>query len=258
MASESFFSSEFFAALAGALVGGGISWLLQRQSFLAQERVRKAIRSEASRKDKDREIEADSMLAFSVLRKLTMTVTTVADMHNHLHDGFIASIRRRVRFAAALRPFTTDPEKFSFTLDELICIQKLRKADLLTEANDMPSLQAMYVDNMALFRTMKLAIDELGDVLEVLEDGRVTLGFKGQNAGRADMKTRELSQLLTHLWGRSWDDLKRVNNLTFDLQAAFREKLGADLKTTFDIARMPDAAPADRARRGMPAPPVRP
>ena len=175
MPSDSFFNSEFFAAMAGALVGGGISWLIQRQSFLKEERIRRATRAENVRKEKDREIEAQSMLAFSVLRKLTLTITVIADMHNHLHDAFILSLRRRTSMAAVLRPFTTDPEKFSFTLDELICIQKLGKADLLTEANDMPALEAMYVDNMALFRTLKSEIDALGEVVEVFSDGRATL-----------------------------------------------------------------------------------
>jgi hypothetical protein len=238
-------------ALVGSLVGAGITCLAQWQIFNQQERIRKALAREAASKAETLRKETESIHAFSMFLKLNRIVTDLTDMRNSLHDAKIRALRDGGSMAAALRPFSTDPDKQGFSIEELLLVRALRRDDLLNIVTDLPAVHASYVDNIVVIRNLRTGWAELADEQELHVGGVVLTKFSGTKGEKARINLMQADELANVLWCRSWEDVPRTTNLFADLQDAIIDRLGSDIvRVKFAIGRLPEAPPPDRGRRG--------
>lgn len=247
---DSSFGPEFFAAIIGALVGGLMALLVQLLGFWFQiferNRTTQREREEEEKRQRDREI----VHAFSILVKINRAHTTIMDMKNHLHRGVLTAIKERMRYALAIKAFSSDPEPFRFSIDELALVRKMREADILNELLDLPFVHDMYIDNMRYHREECFKMADLAKDVKLSKDGKAQTFYSEADKARIEILVHQLDEIVLHLYGRSLGDFSYVNNLFFDIQNRFLEYFGdKEFGFRWQVSRVPEVPRSSRARR---------
>jgi hypothetical protein len=252
MADTSFLESGFFASLCGAVVGALASIGAQQLAIRANERQARLSRLAIERKDREEELERQAALSLSILVKIGAALTVIADMHILLHDAFIKSVKTKTPFSSAVPGFSVDAKTIEFSNDEIVFLRRFKIGSLISTVIDLPSTLNMYIEHMKLVKKYRGDIENLGEIVSVGRGGNTTIEFKGESRFRVRAIQHLLNDLLMHIWSRSWDDLRRTNNLMFDLQNAFLSNLGKGvLRVEFGLSRMSDPPEPNRARKGL-------
>lgn len=235
-----FFGAEFLAAVVGALFGGGISAAIQYYSFREQERVRKAIEGRQERLGAEAMKEKEALLAFSMLSKINRALTALTQIRDNLNNGFRHSLKNRMEFANGVLAIASDPDRISFTLEEMALVRDLRRDEIINDLMDLPYILDGYIDNMATFRRLRLEISDLAESGEIDRTGRAWSEFKGTGAFRAKIKLHEANTLLLAMFGRMFSDYRNTHDLFCNLQSALRARLGGDrMKVEWQIKPLP-------------------
>lgn len=229
--------AEFFAAIVGAIVGGGISAAIQFYSFSEQERIRKAVRKEQRVVGEEAEREREALLAFSILTKINRALTALTQIREVLNKGLRVSIEKRIEFANAARAIASDPDRIEFTLEELALVRDLRRSDLLNVLLDLPYVLDGYVDNMSTFRRLRWEIVDLVSAGDVDRSGHAWNEFEGAAAFKAKVKIHESNTLLFAMWASIMKDYPGTKSLLTNLQSAFHDRLGRSrMKIEWDVS----------------------
>jgi len=231
-------SSEFFAALAGAIVGGLISLVLQHLNYRREDRLRTRSREIKREADREENAEREAVAAFLLLAKVSRAHTDISNFRKHLSEAVDRAGPGNPLTLVTL-PLASDPPKLFLSADEMILVRDIKNDQVLNDAMNFTHLHAMYVDSMKLFRELRNEIASLTSETRMDSDGQAISVFEGANASVAQIKKQEADHLLASLVSFMDDDFRMVTNLFHDCQKAMLDKLGKDrLRTTWAVERM--------------------
>lgn len=232
--------TEFLAALAGALIAGSISGVLQWLSFKEQHRIRRAERRVADERMKETRNENEAVLAFSIMMKINRALTGIQQMKEQIDKGFLESVSRKMEFANAVQTLSSDPDRISFTIEEMALVRHFRKSEIANDLIDLPGILDLYIDNLAVIRNLKSEVSELAKTIEIDRYGRAFSSYDERNAQIAKLKIFQANQLLRHLLGRGIVDYPKTHRLFSDFQSAATDRLGRSrLKIEWDLSGEP-------------------
>lgn len=236
-------TSEFYAALGGALVGGLISLVLQFLNYWREDWVRKKERERTAAEHLNEMAEREATLAFSLLAKIGRAHTDIVNIRAHLKEGEarLRGVKNRM-LASAMLPLASDPPKLSLTLDEMILARDLKNDQILNDVMNFTHVHAMYVDSMSAFRALRRDLAALTSKTDIGPDGIATSVFEGANASIAQIKQKEANDLVIALLGYSDKDFAMITNLFHDAQSALLARLGKErLRTLWEVQRVDPA-----------------
>lgn len=140
--------SEFWSAIAGAIVGGAIAFIIQILSLRAAKNER-----EQERRDRER------ALAHSILFKLARIQTNLFNLHLHLEESFAAAHPDRHDDAwSFILPIANAPADVHFSPDEMSFVLSLKMADL---TDRIMSLDFVHNSLVEVFKEYKILRSEL-------------------------------------------------------------------------------------------------
>lgn len=230
---------EFIAGVTGALVGGAISYVLQRQVFAKEAAQRAADRKQAVAQSDEVIRQSELNRAFSIMLKVTAALNGLQQASGQLHRAVLTSVRERMDLAGAMRAFSADFDRIKFDTDELILIRSLRNADLFNELLNLPAVLDLYIDNFAVVRRLRMEMQDLVEQATLTRTGAGTSAFSGASAAKAKIKSYEVKSLALHMYARVFHDLPNYNNVACDLQDALINRFGKkDLSTVWGLERV--------------------
>lgn len=232
-------SSEFLAAITGAIVGGGFTLLAQWFSFKRQSSTRRIEKAQEVRDEQDRELKRRSALAFSILAKTSRALTYIKQVREHLVAGVHEGIQRKLPYANTIVAFSSDPQPISFSTDELIVIRDLADAKALNAALDLPYILDGYIANMKLFREIRWQMADLASRGTVGPRGQSESEFTGASAFKAKIRIHEANTIIISLFARSLVDLPETESLFEKLHKYFRGNLGGEyMRISWELTAM--------------------
>jgi len=231
--------TEFWSAIAGALVGGALTALTQLLSFRWQERRERARRREKEARDHKEHLTRQATLAFSILAKMNRGFTAITQVRDVLGAADQLVRETGMELANAARPIATDPDRFSFTLDEMILVRDIARDEWINPFMNLPHVVDGYIANMAVFRRQKAEINSMAEVGHIGPDGRAFTGIPKAKEFKYKLLLREAEVLLASMRDTIGPDYVTTNNLFHDLHAAFQDRFGsARMKVSFEVDRI--------------------
>ncbi|WP_379786857.1 hypothetical protein [Marivibrio halodurans] len=207
-------TNEFWAAITGAIVGSVIGGLI---TFGIQRMSLKAAENERVDTAKDRQ----RSLGYSLLFKMVRIYSGLATMHNHVEECFTRAREQghgHLEPWAVLLPIANPLDKVHFANEEMAMLLSLKDNNLF---NDLVALDSVHNSTIGLFRMYGA---ERGALLEKLPAnmtglvGRISL--PEDQAQHVQPKMAELNALVTDTrkrckkdYDKSLDVLNRLNNL---------------------------------------------
>lgn len=250
-------SSEFWAAIVGAVVGGLIAALTQWRFMKVQQEQQRLDRVQ-QKKEREQEraqdkLERDQALATSLMFKLTELAASLVVTKDHV-DRCIAQagadrVGRDTQLWQVLRPVLNVSDPVHFTANEMSL--------LLAQANDKAFGQVLMLDSrhnsimaaLRTFNTMRTDLDEKVlplAILDRIEGGRVDLRFREEDVRHLRPRMIELNSIVQHLRDELPKDVAEARQAIDDALNLFRKNLG--LKFNVKIVNPPaNNAPAPGA-----------
>lgn len=226
-------SNELAIALLGAIIGavvaGGIAWILQAQNLKAQEQLIKGAQAEHKR-----------ALAHSLIHKLMKISSDVSNLRAHVEKSLERS--DQVQMWPAVQGIANIPNEVILTADELWLLSDAEATALFTEAFEVEGIHRAYVKILDHYSTRRL---ELGDMVPSMstthEPGSDYI--VGENERRIlEPRMVELNSILTDIVEEGDKQEQRAAQLLF--RATDHLKQNLDLKIALQ-ARAQAASVAD-------------
>lgn len=219
---EGTLDSEFWAAIAGSIVGGAIAAGIQYFATRA-EKKRRAIEAKERR----------HALALSLLFKMIKIHSHLHQYHSHLEESFRRgqSDPEKPEPWQFVLPIANNFEPVHFSTDEMTMLLSLKNDNLF---NDMVSMDEVHNSTLILFDTFKALRTELTSQLSTRMNGTV-----GSAAMTKDQflqlrpKMVELNGLLNDLRARCELDAREARNNLTRLHAELVDKVGITFKFEF-------------------------
>ncbi len=236
---RAFFDSNFWSALFGALVAGLISYVLQVRQQENERSRRRAERRAQEALELERELDTRAAIADSLLMKMSKIHSNVNESFDYLHDGLARGIKTRMGMFGATHAFSTDMRIIHFTDEEFSLVRKVGGSELFNAFISIAEINRLYVENFALYRTIRLRLHDLVSVVSLDVRGVGATEFHGADAAKARLTEREGRHILLNLYARTWSDLQTVTNVFYDLQAALLANLGKGrMGLSWNVTRM--------------------
>jgi hypothetical protein len=148
----SFFAeTDFLAAIAGSIVGGGIAYVMQKS----------AAREENRRRASDRK-EAQQALGHSLLIKTTRIQNNILLIQKYITNSFqdAAKIGYGGRPCQIVKPLASVPPHIDFTPDELSLVMSLKDDELFNRLSQLDGIYNNFIDILTTFNARKAALNE--------------------------------------------------------------------------------------------------
>lgn len=216
--------SEFWSAIIGAVVGGGIAFWIQSKALTEARKERQSAR-----------LQAEQALAYSLLFK-------VIKIYNNLEH-----IRRHVDMRKTLHAGTTTPSGYllalanlpsaiEFSADEMSMLLSLQIDDIFNRTITLDDIHNSIVPAWELYSVLRNKVQSLSEARQF-----------DPNIGKSEIAVRkdsplaiavfEADQMAMELQRRAYLDAKEAKQVLQDLAACFREKF----EFTIDIADAKDS-----------------
>lgn len=214
-----FFGSEFWAAIAGAVVGGVITYLIQVQSLREARRARDAERNQA-----------DKAIGYSLALKTTALWNNIARMKLQI-DG----AREKQRNGGlnslfiALQPLVNLPEPVQYETRELSLLFTIGVPETLNKVFRLDTIHNSLLPVWTLYASKR---EQLNDAVQVLgidgESGIASIAIpKGSPGGRLMFEVNDLAEKLAQ---RVELDELHAREARDMLVTALNTKLGLNIK----------------------------
>lgn len=215
--------SEFWAAIAGAVVGGVISYLLQRQNLEAAEKQR-------DKEKQDRNDALGNALIFKLIR-----------IHSNL-VGFEEHLKERLALAAQFGesdepwqfyiPFVNLPSPVHFSSDEMGFLLSLKDDDLF---NRIASFDEVHNSAIAIFSTLDSQRAVLTSQLptETMEGEIGHIALTPEQAKYFRPKMVQLNSLIVQASAWCKTEVPNSRFLLIRLKAVLEAKVGIKHKLSF-------------------------
>ncbi len=200
---------EFWAAIAGALVGGIISYFLQRAT------LRQAREGHAR----------------ALFFKVTKIKSHLMNLKNYLNKGVEEADSKKWSYWQTVRPLANLPDKVVFSADEMSILLFLKDIKLFNEV--MP-LEDIYNSTLDVFLTMRTSRNELASLLPAEEMNGIqgTTEITRELMKKAGPKMAEVDDLVRQLHANLKRDVNDVSAALDKMSGLFNRelKLGLTVK----------------------------
>jgi len=219
--------NEFWAAIAGALVGGVITFLIQKSDQWEKRRQRLADRSEARR-----------ALGYSLVFKMVKIYSNLTHLRSHLQEAFASAATRGIhgepwQFVLAL---ANSPERVNFSADEMSMLLSLKDDGLF---NNLVSMDVIHNSTLDVFLTYR---ERRSDLLEKLPphhmEGSIgSAALTGELLQAVRPRMIELNSMIADLRARYQADANQAGHTLQAFSAALNSKLGTSIAVRDKIAQ---------------------
>lgn len=146
-----FSETEFIATVVGTLVGGGITYGMQRS----------AANEESRRLEQDR-LEARQALGRSLLIKTLRIHSNLGNLKQYL-EGCFEEARKdgfKGRPWQIVRPLASLPSPVDYTTDELSLLLQLHETDLFNRLSELDAIHNNFIGNFSTFNSLKFSLND--------------------------------------------------------------------------------------------------
>lgn len=216
---------EFWAAIAGAFVGGIIAFGIQMVVMDAAARQRK--------KEKE---ERQQALGYSLFFKMVRIYSNIHNFGQHLEELFAAA--KKDGFEGEpwqiYKPLANAPAPVHFSTDEMTMLLSLKDDDLF---NELIPLDQVHNATLDIFHTLDARRQALTDMLPTTSMD----GAKGEAALTEDQvmlirpKMVEVNMLVVDVIGWCEKDGQNARELLTRLHTLLKEKVGLTNKLSFKV-----------------------
>jgi hypothetical protein len=220
--------SEFWAAIAGAVVGGivsgAISYWLQRKSFNETKRQRNEDRADKN-----------TALASSLLLDMSSIVSNLYRIWETLNSAKKDIDREKIEPWQRFQPLANIPERINFSKDDLALLMSLRDDKVLNELLGFDRIHNSTIDIMNLLSRRRQ------ELIDRLPAPNYFEGLKGSGVippqVRAAFMPRmlEVNSLFDQEYSTWGDKHLRAYQILKDLAALFEKKAGLKHKISSEI-----------------------
>ncbi len=213
-------ATEFWSAIAGAVVGGLIAFAVQLVTLRASKRQR----------DEDR-LQSRQALGNSLLFKMVRIHSDIYGIHHHLETCFDSASKRGLGGEPwnFVIPLANPPSAIEFSSDEMGMLLAQKDNDLFNAVLSMDVLHNSLVD---LIRLINSSRKELTDRLRVDRvDGTVLTGvLRPEERLALQPRIIEVNSLIEQVRIQSKKDCKESGEALDRLAEVLRDKLGLSYK----------------------------
>jgi hypothetical protein len=213
---EIFSTSEFWSAIAGAIVGGIIAFSIQ---IIALRESRKQNTSKIDERRK--------ALAYSVMFKTLKIHSHLVQLRDEIEKSFQKPFEQAQPWQF-FRPLVNRPQHVHFSSDEIALVLSLKEDDLL---NLLIILDETHNDTIELFGTYARLRVELTSRLSAEMNGMVgTTTLTQQEMMLLAPKMAELNELIVGLRQRCTKDAEASGKATANLNKALNKHVALNLR----------------------------
>lgn len=209
------FGGEFWAAIAGAIVGGLIALVIQLVALWAAKAERKEDHNERRR-----------ALGYALLFKMIQIYSNLRQLRDHLAGAYERGLEDGLEEPwQFVMPIVNVPDRVEFSTDEMSMLLSLGNDDVF---NDLASLDQVHNSLCSVFQTYKLRRMMLTDLLPSGEMAGVR-GFTNLTEAQVAIlrpKMAELNDLVQSLSIACPRDTATAEDVLQRLADLLREKVG--------------------------------
>lgn len=138
--------TEFLAAIAGAIVGGVITILMQKHALKAAKDER--LEDHVNRRKAQ---------AYSLLIKMIKIHSAFTHFHRHIEECLKRPIDegRKIPPSQAVVPLANLPDKITFSADEMTMLLSLKNNELFNEMMDIDQIYNAALDGFAVYKVRR-------------------------------------------------------------------------------------------------------
>lgn len=209
-------STEFVSAIVGAVVGGGIAYLVQLR----------AIR-EARRQRAEERLEIQQAFGHSLLFKIIRIFSNICNIRGHIEDCFVRAERDGLGGEPwqFVLPLANLPDPISFSPEEMGLLLSMKNDQLFNDAIDLDVAHNSLLASFEAFNGLRQKLAERlpPDVVE----GRVVAGnLDREQAKRLRPKMIEVNDVIVAIRDNCAADSEKARAVLERLNRTLREKLG--------------------------------
>lgn len=212
---------EFWAAIAGAVVGGVISYIIQWQS------LRHAERDSANQKEEER-----GAIAYQLFVKTMRITSNLKNMHEYIEKE-IAKVPETDmhRMGIYVQPLATHTSQINFSEKEIVLLPSLGDDELM---NKMISLDTIHNDTIELFRFFAETRSNLvGTITPEMLEKIAGSCVKDTEYSIFIGRLTALNSLIAHVKNRAELDYNEAKSTLENLHIALTKSTRFDLKFRF-------------------------
>jgi len=225
--------NEFWAAIAGAIVGGLISLAAQLLAFREARRLRGVDRRDAQQ-----------ARGLSLLFKLMEITSNLDALANYVGEAFALTLPdgSKPEPWSALLPLANLPERVRFSTDEIALLLSLKNDPLF---NGIVSFDVVYNGTVEVFETYGRRRLAATEALSAQMHGVIGVTqLSREQAAWLAPRAAELNQLATGIRARVTKDRTRARELVVELHKTLAEKLGLSFKIELKVSPKQGGQPA--------------
>ncbi len=217
------FDGEFYAAIIGAIVGsvlgGCVSYFLQRQSL-------RAVRDEGLEQRKYR----DKSLAYSMYIKVGDIFSNLTIANSELKATVArAANQKRAAGWQDLQPFATLPMLVHFSPDEKSLLLHLKKHSLFNDISSLDRVHNNYIEMIGVYGRKRTEFTSALPI-ESMDESRFTSALAKADMLRFGPTMGELDQLVQHLIKSMPADIAATEQILQRLGTLFMDEFQEVLK----------------------------
>lgn len=146
--------SEFWSAIAGAVVGGLIAYMVQLKAL-----------GEAAKERKASSTETQKGLAYSLLFKVISIDSSLDGLKQHVDQGLALKERERnAHISAVLKPLANLPTPVEFSADEMALLLSLKEDDVFNSIMSLDKIHNSIIPVWNLYASLRNAVTEMQQV----------------------------------------------------------------------------------------------
>ena len=209
------FTNEFWSAIAGAVVGGGIAFAVQMCALLENRK----------QKESDRLL-VDQGIANSLMFKLCRLHADFERLRAHIED----SLQRKVPGGhhnepwSSVRPWANLPIGITFSSEEMGLLLKLKEDDLFNSIFSLDAVRSALIDILGQLKTERQKLFEKMPS-RVIGTALVQISLSKEEAEPLRIQMDSVNQLVLTAYEWCQRDAKTALDAIEKLQTALRDKL---------------------------------
>ena len=228
--------TEFWAAIAGAVVGGFIAYAVQM----------KALREARKQRDEDHK-QLQQALANALLFKMARIYSNFYGLHRHIEDSFAEAAQRGLKGEPwqFVRPLANPPDPVHFSSEEMGMVLGLKNDDVFNLVLPMDVIHNSLIDGVKVLNAERRALTERLKADEA--EGAVlsgTLDKDQELALRPQMI--DVNSLIVSIRADAKRGFEESDQALNGLQKVFQDKLGLGHKVVSTV-KPSDTTPMERS-----------
>lgn len=212
--------SEFWSAIAGAIVGGVIAYILHRSALMEARRERGA-----------NQIEARAALAHALLFKVLKIFEGLRGLEQHVDDA-VAKVDTTASLAATMYQIANLPDPTSFSSDEMGMLLSLGNDDVFNDVMQLDTIHNSILPVWERYGFLREKVQQLHEA-ETFDGATGASTILVKKGSRLDIALFEANQLASELASRAKRDAADAKKTAIALQALLAEKLGITVGFSF-------------------------